>query len=148
MADTKDASWRRENFGRKLHNALRVFENKIHSKISGAEYEGIRLSHLQLLRHIDLDGSPVSEIAVRSGYTKQAASQQVLDACKRGLLTIEGSPQDRRVKIVSFTPSGLSLIEQSQKIVEEIEREFSARVSPEDYAVATEVLEKIADMSV
>ncbi len=143
MSAEKSATWRQENFGRLLLDTLRLFETKLHKQLEGNGFQDVRIVHLQLMRNVDDEGTTVSEIAARAGYTKQAASQIAVACAERDLVVIEPSTTDRRSKIVKFTRRGQDLITRSRQMIAEIEQEFSNVVGSEDFALTSKALAKL-----
>ena len=142
MTDTKTkckrteipSDWRHSNYGRLILNSLRLFEDYLLAKLRSEGHEDIRIAHLTLMRHVDQDGSRISDIASEAGYTKQAASQFVSECEKMGLLTCVQSDDDKRAKRVLFTKYGRDILDISHKIISDLEAEMSARIGVRRFA--------------
>src|SRR5690606_10359178 len=109
--DTSSYEWRTRNPGRALSNALRRFEDRVMELMSAAGHAHTRRSHVNLTRHLDLDGTRITELARRAAMTN-AAMTELIDQCVvLGLVERLADPADKRVRIVRFTDTGLAWLE-------------------------------------
>ena len=116
------SKWRTGNAGRWLAAAARVFVRDVLRVVHEDGFASVSEVQLRLFRHIDLDGTRLTEIAARAGTTKQAAAELLDKAESLGLVTRQPDPMDGRAKIVSFTPAGLDLLDGVRKGTEIAER--------------------------
>src|SRR5262249_29839575 len=58
--------WRHDNIGRLLNNAVRRFEDRVLELMAEAGYADARISHLNLTRNLDRDGTRLTELAARA----------------------------------------------------------------------------------
>ena len=114
--------WRTENAGRWLAAAARVFVRDVLQVVHADGSDRVSEVQLRLFRHIDLDGTRLTEIAARAGTTKQAAAELLGRAEALDLVMRQPDPVDGRAKIVMFTPTGLTLLETVRKGTEVAER--------------------------
>lgn len=118
--------WRTHNAGRVLDNALRRFEERVLTLLSKAGYSQIRLSHVKLTRHLDLDGTRVTELARRASITNPAMSE-LIDQCEAlALVERVADSTDKRVRLVRFTSVGLDWLDAIGRAVAEAEAEMTA----------------------
>ena len=114
MADAtspKTYDWRRHNPGRVLDSALRRFEDRVMELLREAGHAQTRRSHVNLTRHLDLEGTRITELARRAAMTN-AAMTELIDQCEAlGLVERVPDPNDGRARIVRFTPSGLKWLD-------------------------------------
>lgn len=105
--DTRGYRWRTDNPGRVLSNALRRFEERVLALMVEAGHSQTRRSHVNLTRHLDLEGTRITELARRAAMTN-AAMSELIDQCETlGLVERVADPADRRARVVRFTPQGL-----------------------------------------
>ena len=103
--DSKDA-WRLGNAGRILGNAVTRFEARVLELMSDAGHADTRLPHVNLTRHLDLDGTRITELARRAHMTN-AAMTELIDQCEAlGLVVREVDASDKRARTVQFTDAG------------------------------------------
>ncbi|MCS7059474.1 MAG: MarR family transcriptional regulator [Meiothermus sp.] len=92
-----------------------------------AQTHGLTLREINTLYELSADGPlRVSEIAVRTGLSRAAASQMVERMVQQGLLERTENPADRREKLVQLSPQGRSVTQQfDQAILEQVVRMLS-----------------------
>lgn len=103
----------------------------------------LRAAHMNLMPHIDLEGTRLTVLAQRLGVTKQAASQLVADLEKIGVLRREPDPDDGRAKRVVFTEQGREGLLQGLAILRGLEAELRAEIGDADIDKLNQVLGKI-----
>jgi DNA-binding MarR family transcriptional regulator len=103
--NTRDA-WRLGNAGRILGNAVTRFEARVLELMAGAGHADTRLPHVNLTRHLDLEGTRITELARRAHMTN-AAMTELIDQCEAlGLVVREVDASDKRARTVQFTDAG------------------------------------------
>lgn len=121
-------SWRDHNPGRVLSNALRRFEERVLALMNEAGHAQTRLSHVNLTRHLDLEGTRITELARRASITNPAMTE-LIDQCEALGLVERGLDQtDKRVRIVRFTPAGLRWLTAFGDAVAKAEAEMAAEI--------------------
>ncbi len=103
----------------------------------------LRAAHMNLMPHIDLEGTRLTVLAQRLGVTKQAASQLVVDLEKIGVLQREPDPDDGRAKRVVFTDQGRNGLLEGLAILRGLEAELRAEIGDSDIDHLNQVLVKI-----
>ena len=74
---------------------------------------GLSFSQIHILMRLHFGGTcDVTEVGTHLGITNAAASQTIERLVQMGLLTRMEDPVDRRVKRITLTPKGHSLVEQ------------------------------------
>ncbi|MEO5670271.1 MAG: MarR family winged helix-turn-helix transcriptional regulator, partial [Ramlibacter sp.] len=101
-------------------------------------------AHIQITRHLALQGSRLTELAERAGMTKQAMGDLVDQCSAWGLLVREPDPQDARARQLRFTPTGLAWLQAFKEAVAQAEAEFRAEIGDEIAAVVMIGLEAYA----
>jgi DNA-binding MarR family transcriptional regulator len=130
-----DYGWRRHNPGRVLDNALRRFEDRVMALMLVAGHARTRRPHVNLTRHLDLEGTRITELARRAAMTN-AAMTELIDQCEGwGLVERLQDPQDKRARVVRFTPAGLAWLTDFGLAVAQAQREMAATVGDAAMAV-------------
>lgn len=102
--------WRTENMGRLLLVATANWQEALVEGLRDAGFKNFSNTHMNLLRHIDLGGTRITEIAERARITKQAVGQLVMACVELDLVQTVPDPSDGRVKMVVYTELGKSVI--------------------------------------
>ena len=121
-------AWRLHNPGRLLSNALRRFEDRVLELLAQSGYPEARRTHVNLTRHLDLEGTRITELARRAAMTN-AAMTELIDQCVQlGWVQRENDPTDKRVRIVSFTSEGLKWLDAFGRAVQQAQQEMSEAI--------------------
>jgi len=75
---------------------------------------------------------PISEIARRLGLSQAAAGRNVEQLVTLGIVERRESPDDRRVKLVYLSPSGLEIADQHHEHKRQALKEITGRLAVED----------------
>lgn len=81
-----------------------------------------------LLPHIALEGTRLTELARSVGVSKQAVSQLVSEFVDQGVLELSPDPEDRRAKLVRFTPRGMDAVRHGLSVLASVEAEIAAKI--------------------
>lgn len=102
----------------------------------------VRPTHSAVLANIDIGtGTRATVLAERSGVTKQAIGQLVVDLEGRGFVSRVPDPTDRRAKLIQLTPTGQRLMEAAYGVISEIETELIERAGSDNVDTARAVLQ-------
>ena len=85
-------------------------------------------SHAGVLEHLPTEGCRLTELAARAEISKQAMGQLIGELENLGYIECVPDPDDGRAKIVHFSDAGLVLLEDSREIVDEIWKDYAARI--------------------
>jgi DNA-binding MarR family transcriptional regulator len=108
-------------------------------------YADIREGYGCVFGFIDIDaGSRLTDLAERSGLTKQAVSEVIPELEALGYLTREPDPRDRRAKIIKLTPKGRDACLTGRRLFAEIEAEWAEQFGDELLSALREAAERIA----
>ena len=150
-----DDGWRLTHLGRLLGEAMRRFDDRVLHLMAHAIDVPLALSnlaaraqvsaaHIHITRHLELQGTRLTELAQRAGMSKQAMGDLV-DQCEAwGLVRREADPRDARARIVRFTPTGLVWLQAFRDAVAQAEREFRTEVGSDVATVVALGLEAYA----
>jgi len=104
---TAEDGWRLTHLGRLLGHAMRRFDERVLNLMAHnievplalsnlAARSQISAAHVHVTRHLDLQGTRLTELAQKAGMSKQAMGDLV-DQCEAwGLVTREPDPRDAR----------------------------------------------------
>jgi DNA-binding MarR family transcriptional regulator len=81
-----------------------------------------------LLPHISLEGTRMTELAERVGVSKQAVSKLVAEFVDLGMLELAPDPDDGRAKLVRFTPRGVEGIRDGLAVLASVEAEIASKI--------------------
>ena len=152
---TAEEGWRLTHLGRLLGHAMRRFDERVLHLMAHAIDVPLALSnlaargqisaaHIHITRHLDLEGTRLTDLAQKAGMSKQAMGDLV-DQCEAwGLVTREPDPRDARARRVCFTPTGLLWLQAFKDAVAQAEREFRQEVGQDVATVVAIGLEAYA----
>lgn len=141
-----DDAWRRLNVGRLLNNAIKRFESSILQQMSDAGHGGFSLSHITITRNLDVSGTRATEIARRAGVTKQSMGELITQLEKTGIIERRPDPDDRRAKIVCFTPTGMNWLNAFRAALQEAERQMEKELGSADLRLLKRALDKYGSL--
>jgi DNA-binding MarR family transcriptional regulator len=131
--------WRATHTGRLLGEASRRFDTRVQTLMAHGSQAPLQLANLasrgkisaaivHITRHLDLQGSRLTELAQLAGMSKQAMTTLV-DECEAwGLVQREADTRDSRAKMVRFTPTGLEWLAAFEAAVAQAEQELAQEV--------------------
>lgn len=120
---------RRASTGQLLLRCARLLDERAVARINSAGIKPrLRPAHTRLFPHIDVAGTRLTELARRVGITKQAVGQLVDELVSLGALELAEDPDDRRARLVRFSPGGVAAIEQGLGVLAGLEKEVTRRV--------------------
>ena len=107
-------------------------------------FDQVREGHGCVFGFIDIEnGSRLTELAERSGLTKQAVGEAATELERLGYAERVPDPTDKRAKIIKLTPSGIEACLTGRRIFAEIEREWAEEFGEELLANMREAAERI-----
>ena len=108
-------------------------------------FEHVREGHGCVFGFIDIEnGSRLTELAERSGLTKQAVGEAATELERIGYAERVPDPTDKRAKLIKLTPSGLEACLTGRRIFAEIESEWAEEFGEELIANMREAAERIS----
>ena len=138
-------SWRRNNIGRRMNEAVRLFEAQIVENLRSNGHDELSVAHINLTRNLDEDGTRLTELARRASMTKQSMSELVDQVERTGLIEKRPDPTDGRAKLVCFTDKGMAWLEAFHRSLEVAESEMRAELGPAMVDLMVEVLAKYVE---
>ena len=145
MSDDEASRWPLGfvNTGRLLIQTFQRFEERLVEALQADGFDDITMAHLSALRHLDLEGLRIGDLASDAGVTKQAMGQMVKELKRRGWVEVRPDPTDGRARRVCYTEEGLRLIRKAQRTVGELEREFQTVLGEDSYTALRDGLSQL-----
>ena len=128
-SDSIDAAKQR-NLGNLLLRSARLVDALAFERWS-AGHPSIRRAHLQLMPHLDLAGTRITELARRAEISKQAVGQLVTDMEAGGYVERVPDPSDQRAKIVVLTKRGRDAVIEGLAVFDALKNELIAELGAE-----------------
>jgi DNA-binding MarR family transcriptional regulator len=134
-----ELGWRTTHTGRLLGEASRRFDTRVQTLMAHSSQAPLQLAHLagrgkvsaaivHITRHLELEGSRLTDLAQAAGMSKQAMTTLV-DECEAwGLVHREQDSRDARAKLVRFTPTGLEWLGAFEAAVARAQEELAQEV--------------------
>jgi len=123
---SQSAAWRTRNLGRLMFSATDVFVREKLRTVHAGGFGTMTEVHMALVQNLDLHGTRLTTIAARASMTKQSMLELVDRAETLGFVERRADPDDRRAKLVAFTPTGLEMLELVREGVALAERRMAA----------------------
>jgi len=116
------------------------------TRMSDAGFPDVREGHGCVFGFIDLEhGSRLTDLAERSGLTKQAVGEAVAELERKGYAERVPDPGDGRAKIIKLTDRGMEACLTGRRLFAEIEQEWAEEFGEELLEGLREVAERIAE---
>lgn len=141
-SDSIDAAKQR-NLGNLLLRSARLFDALAFERWS-AGHPSIRRAHLQLMPHLDLDGTRITELARRAEISKQAVGQLVTDMEAGGYVQRVPDPSDQRAKMVVLTKRGRDAVIDGLAVFDALKGELIAKLGAEVIEELIDGLERLS----
>jgi DNA-binding MarR family transcriptional regulator len=116
---------RSRNLRQLMLRAARTLNALLTDELAKRGYAKIRPAHSALLANLDLDGSSITVIAERANMTKQAMGLLVAELETMGYVTRKRDESDKRAHVICLTKSGHRLMDDTMRIVQDIERYYT-----------------------
>jgi DNA-binding MarR family transcriptional regulator len=108
-----------------------------------AGYHDLTPAHIGVFRYPGPDGYRPSEIATNLSITKQSVNDLLGDIERRGYLTREPDPDDRRARVVHLTAKGQKLQRLLKRLAQAAEEDIAARLGPQRFAALADALDDL-----
>lgn len=142
ITSTSNDSWRSHHVGHWLRLALDRFDARVLELMARhtaaplglanlAARGQVGAAHIHITRHLDLQGSRLTDLAARAGMTKQAMTTLVHQCEAWGMVERTDDPQDARAKHIRFTATGLAWLQAYQDAVVQAQEELQQSVGAE-----------------
>jgi DNA-binding MarR family transcriptional regulator len=85
-------------------------------------------AHIQITRHLPIEGARLTELARRADMTKQAMGALVTQCEAWGMVTRQSDPADARARKVRFTATGLAWLDAYTQAAAQAEQEMRSAI--------------------
>jgi DNA-binding MarR family transcriptional regulator len=120
---------------------------ELYSGLAERGFAELRPAHGCVFGNIDEPGARLTELADRSGLTKQSVGEAVADLEQLGFVERVADPEDGRAKIIRLTSHGADALAAAEEIFSGIEARFAAEVGQERFDEFRETLTRLAELS-
>ena len=131
------------HIGQLLRDAFGRFEEELIAGTPPFRGWELRPVHNHVLRHLDREGTRASEIAERSGLTRQAITQIVDELEEVGVVLREPDPEDGRAKRIVYSPEAMVAFDEGQRLIVEIERRWKRELGAERWSLLKTALSEL-----
>lgn len=120
---------------------------KLLDRLAAAGHPRMREGYSCVFGFIDTDGgSRLTDLAERSGLTKQAVGEVVVELERIGYVRRCPDPADRRAKVITLTARGRDGCAAARRLAAEIESEWAAQLGDDLVAQLREAAERVAEI--
>lgn len=134
-----------DHIGWWLWQASRAWQAEFADAMRAAGHGWFSESRAGLLGHIPRGGLKQSALIERTGISKQAV-QQLLDGLEaEGVIERAPDPEDKRGKLVLYTPKGLAALDDGDRIKLEIENRYRDRLGERPFEDLMAALRGLAE---
>ncbi|MEU1462147.1 MarR family transcriptional regulator [Streptomyces sp. NPDC005727] len=133
-------SHRAANLPQLLSEARRWLEDALFAGMEAAGEQPVTTAQASVFAMLDADGTTVSELARRTGVTRQTAHQAVHGLIGMGLLEQTPDPASARRRLIRLTTEGQRVHERAQATIEVIETLLVDRIGPSQVRALREAL--------
>ncbi len=102
-------------------------------------------AHNAVFSTLQVEGSRISDMATVAGITRQSMGEIVRGLVDLGVVEVGPDPDDKRAKIVTYTPMGRDLARAGVQHIIDLEQQFSEEFG-DDYETARRVLTRVVEL--
>ena len=106
----------------------------------------VKQAHNAVFGNLGEGGARASDMAVRAGMTRQSMGEIIRDLVGLGILEMRPDPDDRRAKLVTYTPLGLDVVAGGYQYIVDQEERFAEEFGAAEYTQLREALERITEL--
>lgn len=128
-----------------VHNADRAFQAHMVRNAHARGRPDIKYAHNALFGTLVSDGDRAANLAARAGITRQSMGEVIRELVELGILEMVPDPEDRRAKIVRYTPEGKAFASEGFRHLADLEARFESEFG-DDYEAARKVLERVVSI--
>ncbi len=107
----------------------------------------VSAAHIQITRHLAIEGARLTDMAQSAGISKQAMGDLVSQCEAWGLVRRDRDSRDARARMIRFTESGLAWLQAFKEAVAQAEAEFRVEVGADVATVVAIGLEAYSGAS-
>lgn len=128
---------------RLLTRTARAQTNQILAAIRARGHNDLQASHVGVLINVDTEGTRITDLAAKTGITRQAVSQVVAQLEQLGYVDRRADGTDGRAVVVHFTDKGWVLLHDAREIAETLEADYAAAVGTDDLEALKTTLQQL-----
>ncbi len=132
----------RHDFAREITVIARRWRVRLDERLKELDVSQARWAALFWLGHSQ-DGVSQAILADRAGIEPPTLVRIIDKLQQQGLIERTPSEQDRRVNLLTLTPAAAPLLEEIDRVAEELRREVMVDISPEEFQSAMDVLRRL-----
>jgi DNA-binding MarR family transcriptional regulator len=133
------------DLGRRLLDAHRALAGELDADLEERGYPDVRPGHAVVFLHIDRrSGSRLTDLAERSGVSKQAMMLVIDELEARGYLRRVPDPTDARAKLVRLTTKGRTCATECRRAVQSLEARTKRQLGERRYDGLRAILDELA----
>jgi DNA-binding MarR family transcriptional regulator len=117
--------------------------DEMRARLHERGFEEIREPHGHVFRFLHQGPIRLSDMAERTGLTKQAIGEHIDFLESRGYVTRQPDPADGRAKLVVATERGEAAMAAARQVFADVERRWARRLGAERIRALRETLEDI-----
>ncbi|MFC9693827.1 MarR family winged helix-turn-helix transcriptional regulator [Kribbella sp. NPDC056951] len=106
----------------------------------------VKQAHNAVFGTLQSEGSRSADMAVRAGMTRQSMGELIREMVALGILEMRPDPEDGRAKLVTYSELGIRVATDGYLRLHDLEARFAEEFGPDEYAVARDVLARVADV--
>jgi DNA-binding MarR family transcriptional regulator len=125
-----------------VHDLDRVFQTHMVRSAHARGRTDLKPAHNFLFAILGDEGDRSANLAARAGITRQSMGEVIRDLVELGVLEMVPDPDDRRAKIVRYTPEGKELANEGFRHLRDLEARFEEQFGA-DYEATRDVLERV-----
>jgi DNA-binding MarR family transcriptional regulator len=135
---------RERTLGSLLRLPYHALQARTYAALAEKGFDDLRAAHSAVLRHIEPEGSRVTDLAARAGMTKQSMSYLVDALVEAGYLAIVPDPADGRAKLARLTARGHQAMDALIALSARFERDLARRIGAPRMKQLRGLLEEVA----
>jgi DNA-binding MarR family transcriptional regulator len=120
-----------EHVGWRLWRVTQIWQDRFTRGMVEQGHAWFREARAAVVPHIDRAGTRQADLTARLGMTKQAVQQLVDALVQDGVVERRPDPNDARGRVVCFTPRGLRVLGDANRVKKQIEQELARAVGAE-----------------
>jgi DNA-binding MarR family transcriptional regulator len=135
------------NIGLLLFIPYRAMEDRIFKVLAEAGYTDFTVAQARVMQRIGPDGTRLTELAEQAQVTKQTAGFLVDQLERAKYVERVPDPSDGRARLVRVAPRGAQAVTLANKVVEEIEAEWTVHLGARRMAQLRQTLTRLREIT-
>lgn len=136
--------FRDEHLGRLLRSTYRDFNERMMQKLYETGYEDLTQFQAEILSYIELDGTRVKSLTLKTGTTKQAIGEVISQLVTAGYVKKTSDPSDKRIQLLRFAKKGEQFLFDEHRLKAGLEQEYMAILGRQEFENLQKNLQIIA----